>query len=173
MRGKPAFKKEILPDPKFNNIIVAKFINHIMSHGKKTTAQKIVYGCFDILKEKVSSPTGGLAIGEKKDINILDVFNKALKNITPIIEVKGRRIGGANYQVPTEVKGNRKITLGLRWLITAARARKGRSMKEKLTMEILDALNNAGGAIKKKDDVYRMAQANRAFAHFARFGQKH
>ncbi|PKL72259.1 30S ribosomal protein S7 [Candidatus Kuenenbacteria bacterium HGW-Kuenenbacteria-1] len=166
MRGKKVTpKKEILPDPKYNNIMVAKFINHIMRKGKKTTAQKIVYGCFDILKEKVNSSTDG----EKKNINVLDVFDKAFKNIAPILEVRGRRIGGANYQVPTEVRGGRKITLGLRWLIQAARAKKGKSMKEKLVMEILDALNNTGSAIKKKEDVYRMAQANRAFAHFAKF----
>lgn len=165
MRGKQAPKKEILPDPKYNNIVVAKFINHIMSKGKKTIAQRIVYGCFDILKERVEK-------NEKKDVNVLEVFDKALKNITPIIEVRGKRIGGANYQVPTEIRGSRKITLGLKWLIQAAKARKGRSMKEKLVMEILDALNNTGGAIKKKEDVYRMAQANRAFAHFARFGAK-
>jgi small subunit ribosomal protein S7 len=172
MRGKTISKKEILPDPKFNNIIVAKFINQIMKNGKKTIAQKIVYECFDILKEKIFLSDKSTN-KEQKDIDVLDVFNKAFKNIMPIIEVKGRRIGGANYQVPTEVKGNRKITLGLRWLIATAKARKGKSMKEKLVMEILDALNNAGGAIKKKEDVYRMAQANRAFAHFARFGQRH
>ncbi|MFH1838004.1 MAG: 30S ribosomal protein S7 [Candidatus Kuenenbacteria bacterium] len=164
MRGKAAPKKEILPDPKYNDIVVAKFINHVMSKGKKTIAQKIVYGCFDIIKEKIEKI-------EKKSINALDIFDETLKNIMPIIEVKGKRIGGANYQVPMEVKGTRKITLGLRWLISAARARKGKSMKEKLAMEMLDALNNTGGAVKKKDDVYRMAQANRAFAHFARFGQ--
>ncbi|MEK7167248.1 MAG: 30S ribosomal protein S7 [Patescibacteria group bacterium] len=165
MRGKNAPIKKILPDPKYNNIVIAKFINHVMRNGKKTIAQKIVYGCFDILKEKIEKI-------EKRDINVLDIFDKVLKNITPIMEVRGKRIGGANYQVPVEIRGNRKITLGLRWLITAAKARKGRSMKEKLTMEMLDALNNTGGTIKKKEDVYRMAQANRAFAHFARFGQR-
>ncbi len=165
MRGKRAKKRETLPDPKFKSITIAKFINHVMKNGKKTIAQKIVYGSLDILKEKIDKI-------EKRDINVLDIFDKAIKNITPIMEVRGKRIGGANYQVPVEIKGNRKITLGLRWLITAAKARKGRSMKEKLVMEMMDALNNTGGAIKKKEDVYRMAQANRAFAHFARFGQR-
>ena len=160
-----ASKKGILPDPKYNNIVIAKFINQIMEQGKKTVAQKIVYGCLDTLKEKIFKI-------EKKEIPALDIFDRALKNIMPVIEVKGRRIGGANYQVPTEVRGSRKITLGLRWLITAARAKKGKSIKEKLVIELLDALNNAGGAIKKKEDVYRMAQANRAFAHFARFGRR-
>jgi len=163
--GKMASKKGILPDPKYNNIVIAKFINQIMEQGKKTVAQKIVYGCLDTLKEKIFKI-------EKKEIPALDIFDRALKNIMPVIEVKGRRIGGANYQVPTEVRGSRKITLGLRWLITAARAKKGKSIKEKLVIELLDALNNAGGAIKKKEDVYRMAQANRAFAHFARFGRR-
>ncbi|MEK9130440.1 MAG: 30S ribosomal protein S7 [Patescibacteria group bacterium] len=170
MRGKKiTSKKTILPDSKYNDIIIAKFINHIMRKGKKTIAQKIVYECFDILQEKFHQSTNKLTNEEKKNVSALDIFDQALKNIMPIIEVKGRRIGGANYQVPTEVRGNRKITLGLRWLIAAAEARKGKSMKERLVMELLDALNNTGGAIKKKEDVYRMAQANKAFAHFARF----
>lgn len=127
-----------------------------MRKGKKTTAQKVVYGSFDIIKEKTKK-------------NPLDVFDLAVKNATPDIEVRSRRIGGGNYQIPVPVQGPRKMSLAYRWLINAARARKGMPMKERLASELIDASNRTGAAIKKKEDVYRMAEANRAFAHFARF----
>lgn len=133
---------------------MAKFINYIMERGKKSVAQKIVYGAFDIIKEKTGKEP-------------MDVFDAAMKNITPSVEVRARRIGGANYQVPVEVSPDRRFTLASRWLIGAARARKGRPMAEKLASEIMDAMNEQGDAYKKKMDVQRMAEANRAFAHFA------
>jgi len=144
----------IEPDFKYNSIVVAKFINQIMRKGKKTVAKKVVYGCFDLIKEKT-----------KKDP--IDVFELALKNTSPLLEVKPKRVGGATYQVPIEVKGERKLALALRWIILGAKAKKGKAMKEKLAAEIMDAANNTGWAIKKKEDTRRMAEANRAFAHFA------
>lgn len=147
-------KRIIEPDPVYSNIAVSRFINHVMRRGKKTVAQKIVYGAFDIIKGKT-----------KKDP--LEVFEQALQNAGPLLEVKSRRIGGANYQVPVEVKGDRKITLAMRWLIQGAKQKKGRPMKEKLAQELIDAANNQGWAVKKKQDTHRMAEANRAFAHFA------
>ncbi|MBU4332674.1 30S ribosomal protein S7 [Patescibacteria group bacterium] len=155
MRGKPAPKRKIKSDPKHNSATVAKFINHIMQRGKKTVAQKIVYGAFDLIAQKT-----------KKDP--LDIFKKALENISPEVEVRGRRIGGANYQIPMEVNPDRRMTLGMRWILTAARARKGKPMAERLAMELQDAAQNQGAAFKKKQDTYRMAQANKAFAHFGR-----
>ncbi|NQU77069.1 30S ribosomal protein S7 [Candidatus Falkowbacteria bacterium] len=154
MRGKQAPKRVIKPDPKYNSVVIAKLINYIMERGKKSVAQKVVYGAFDILEKKHSNP--------------LDVFDKAVKNVGPDVEVRGRRIGGANYQIPVEVRGERKNALAFRWLIGAARSRKGKPMREKLAAELLDASNNTGSAIKKKEDTYRMAQANKAFAHFGR-----
>ena len=156
MRGKQAPKRKILPDPKFNSLVIAKFINHIMERGKKTVAQKIVYGAFDIISQKT-----------KQDP--LEVFDQAMKNVAPEVEVKSKRVGGANYQVPFSVPKDRGLALAFRWIIQAAKSRKGKPMKEKLSGEILEAFNNQGTAIKKKQDMYRMAQANRAFAHFARF----
>ena len=144
----------IEPDFKYNNVVVAKFINQIMRKGKKTIAKKVVYGCFDIIKEKT-----------KKDP--IDVFELALKNVSPLLEVKPKRVGGATYQVPMEVKGERKLALALRWIISGAKAKKGKAMKEKLAAEIMDAANKTGWAVKKKEDTHRMAEANRAFAHFA------
>ena len=155
MRGKSAPKRTIQGDVKYNDKDLAKFINYIMSRGKKTIAQNVVYGCFDIIKEKT-----------KQDPR--HVFNKALKQISPLLEVRGRRIGGANYQIPYQVRGTRRFNLASRWLIEAAKARKGKPMAEKLAAEIMAAYNGEGAAIKKKQDVQRMAQANRAFAHFAR-----
>lgn len=152
-RRKRQYDREILPDWKYKNADVAKFINYIMERGKKTVAEKIVYGSFDILKEKT-----------KKDP--IGVFEAAFKNATPILEVKSRRVGGATYQVPMEVRGERKFALGSRWIIGAARARIGKPMAEKLALELLDAANNVGTAVKKRADVHRMAEANRAFAHF-------
>lgn len=156
MRGKKqAPKRKINPDPKYNSLVIAKFINHIMRKGKKSVAQKIVYKAFDIIKEKT-----------KKDP--LEVFDLAIKNVSPDVEVKSRRIGGANYQIPVYANEARKLTLAFRWLIQVVRAKKGKPMSEKLALELIDASGNQGMAIKKKEDVYRMAQANRAFAHFAR-----
>lgn len=156
MRGKRASKRKISPDPKYHSVQVAKFINHIMKSGKKSVAQAIIYDCFSLLEKKTKQKP-------------LEVFEKALRNVAPAVEVKGRRVGGANYQVPIPVTGERKNNLAYRWLIEAARGKKGKSMAEKLAEEMLAALNNEGEAIKKKLDVQRMAEANRAFAHFANF----
>jgi len=155
MRGKPASKRDIAPDIRYNDKDVAKLVNHVMRRGKKSVAQKVVYGCFGIIKEKT-----------KQDPR--HVFNRALKQVSPLIEVRGRRIGGANYQIPYQVRPERRFTLACRWIIEAARARKGKSMAEKLAIEILDASKGEGAAIKKKQDIHRMAEANKAFAHFAR-----
>ncbi len=155
MRGKQAPKRKIEGDIRYNDTDIAKFINYIMKQGKKSVAQKVVYGAFDIIKEKT-----------KQDPR--HVFNKALKRISPLLEVRGRRIGGANYQIPYQVRGERRFILGCRWLIEAAQSRKGRPMREKLADEIMAAANEEGAAVKKKEDIHRMAEANRAFAHFAR-----
>lgn len=152
-------KHKIEPDPKYNNVKVAKFINHVMRRGKKTVAQKVVYKAFDHMKEVMNT--------EPRQI-----FDAALKNVSPSLEVKSRRIGGANYQVPLEVTEPRKTTLGMRWLLGAARAKKGKPMHIKLAEEIMAAYKNEGAAIKKKEDTHRMAEANWAFAHFARFRRK-
>ena len=154
MRGKRAPKRKIQPDFKYNSIIITKFINQIMRRGKKSTAERVVYGALELIKEK-----------SKKDP--LDVFDQAIKNASPVVEVKARRVGGANYQIPVEVKGERRTALAMRWIIKAARDRKGKPMHEKLAQELNDAANQQGTAIKKKEDVHRMADANRAFAHFA------
>lgn len=155
MRGKPAPKRKIDGDSKFNDIDVAKFINYIMKGGKKSVAEKVVYGAFDIIKEKT-----------KQDPR--HIFHKALKRISPLVEVRGKRVGGANYQVPYQVRGERRFALGCRWLIIASNSRKGKPMRERLALEIMDAVNGEGGAVKKRDDVHRMAEANKAFAHFSR-----
>ncbi len=155
MRGKPAPKRHIAPDPRFNDPEVAKFINYIMSRGKKAVAQKVVYACFDIVKEKTAQDP-------------LAIFNKALKTVAPMLEVRSRRVGGANYQIPYQVRGERKFMLACRWMIEAARARKGKPMAEKLAMEIIETSNGDSASVKKKLDVQRMAEANKAFAHFAR-----
>jgi len=153
-RRKKIKKYPVNPDSVYNEITVAKFINQIMRRGKKTIARKIVYGAFDIIKEKT-----------KKEP--LEVFETALRNTSPLLEVKSKRIGGATYQVPVEVKGSRKLTLAMRWIIQGAKQKKGKPMKEKLAEELMNAVNNTGWAIKKKSDTHRMAEANRAFAHFA------
>jgi len=153
MRRRRQPKKEILPDSKFDNPIVAKLINYIMCDGKKSVAVGVVYDAFDIVSKKT-----------KKEP--LDIFDEAIKNTSPMLEVKSKRVGGANYQVPRQVKGDRRLTLSLRWIILAARSRKGQRMAEKLADEIMQAAQNTGTAVKKKDDTHRMAQANRAFAHF-------
>ena len=146
-------KREVLPDPVYGNIVVSKLINSIMLDGKKSTAQKIVYGGFDQIKEQT---------GEDP----LDVFNKAMENIMPQLEVKARRVGGANYQVPIEVRPARRQTLGLRWLTQYTRARGEKTMSERLAKELMDAANNTGASVKKKEDTHKMAEANKAFAHF-------
>ncbi len=145
--------REILPDPKYNDQVVAKFINTIMWCGQKATAEHIVYGAFDILKEK-------------KNDDPLKIFRQALENIKPIIEVRSRRVGGATYQVPVEVRSDRRISLGFRWLLGAARDRGEKTMEERLAAEILEALENKGSAIKKREDTHKMAEANKAFAHY-------
>ncbi|MDP2664039.1 MAG: 30S ribosomal protein S7 [bacterium] len=147
-------KRKILPDTVYNNVKVAKFINKVMERGKKTVARKIVYRALDIIKEKT-----------KKEP--LEVFEKALENASPLLEVKSKRVGGATYQVPREVRGDRRLALATRWILTAARSKKGKPMAEKLAEELISAANNEGSAIKKKEDTHRMAEANRAFAHFA------
>lgn len=146
-------KRDVMPDPVYNDKVVTKLINNIMLDGKKGVAQSIVYGAF----EKVAETTGEDA---------LEVFYKALNNIMPVLEVKSRRIGGANYQVPLEVRPERRQTLGLRWLTTYSRKRGERTMVERLSKEILDAANNTGGSVKKREDVHKMAEANKAFAHY-------
>jgi small subunit ribosomal protein S7 len=171
-----------LPDPKYGSVKYAKFINYIMERGKKNVARKIFYDALEIVGEKMqdaspsSPPSPVKGEGEKpKSQQKLDgrgVFDQALKNVSPIMEIKGRRIGGSNYQVPMEVQEPRKTTLGMRWLLAAAKGKKGMRMAERLAAEIMDAYNKTGGAIKKREDVHRMAEANKAFAHFARFGRR-
>lgn len=146
-------KRKILPDPKFGDRVVTKFVNDVMRGGKKSTAERIVYGAFDIVETKV---------GEEP----LRVFKKALDNVKPVLEVKSRRVGGATYQVPVEVRPDRRMALGMRWLINFAASRGEKTMAEKLAGEILDAANNRGGAVKKREDTHKMADANKAFAHY-------
>ena len=146
-------KREVLPDPIYNSKIVTKLINNIMLDGKKTVAQKIVYDAFDIIKQK-----------EEKDA--LEVFEASLNNVMPVLEVKARRVGGATYQVPIEIRAERRQTLGLRWLVNYARNRHEKTMAEKLANEIVDAMNSTGGAFKRKEEMHRMAEANKAFAHY-------
>jgi len=147
-------KREILPDPIFNNVKVSKFINYIMRKGKKGKARKIIFDAFGILKEKT-----------KKDP--LEIFELAIRNTSPLLEVRPKRIGGATYQVPMEVKPERKLTLAMRWILEAAKSKKGRPMKERLASELLEAAQGKGTAVKKKENAHRMAEANKAFAHFA------
>jgi small subunit ribosomal protein S7 len=149
-------KFEIKPDVKYNNPVLTKFINYILLNGKKTVATRIVYTALDLASAKLS-------------LDAIAIFDQALKNVAPILEVKSKRIGGANYQVPMEVSRDRKNTLAMRWIIGAARASKGRGMADKLATELVNAYNGEGNAMKKKDDTHRMAEANKAFAHFARF----
>jgi small subunit ribosomal protein S7 len=148
-----AEKRQITPDPKFHNEVVAKFMNSVMYQGKKSVAENIVYGAFDIIEQKA-----------KQDP--LAVFRSALDNVMPSIEVRSRRVGGATYQVPVEVRTDRRQALAIRWLLSAARGRNERTMTEKLSGELLDAANNRGSAVKKREDTHRMAEANRAFSHY-------
>ncbi len=156
MRGKPAPKRKISPDPKYHLVQMAKFINYVMRKGKKTIASKTVYQAIEIIKQKI-----------KKDP--IDIFQKAIKNTSPVVEVRSRRIGGANYQIPFPTNESRRFVLASRWIIEAAKARKGKSMSEKLAQELLDAAYRQGAAVKKKEDIHRIAEANKAFAHFARY----
>ena len=154
MRRRKAQEREILPDPKFNSRVVGKFINMVMIKGKKAVAERMVYGAFEILKKQLNEP------------DILKVFHKAIDNVRPRLEVKPRRVGGATYQVPIEVRQERGTSIALRWIRDFARTKKGKSMKEKLTEEIVSAYKGEGSAIKKRDDTHKMAEANKAFAHF-------
>ncbi len=155
MRKSKPKKRQLLPDPKFNDVLVTQFVNNIMLDGKKNTAYSIFYGAIDIIEEK-----------NKEEIAPLDLWKKALENVTPQVEVKSRRVGGATFQVPMEVRPSRKVTLGMKALIINARKRSGRSMSEKLAAEILAAFKEEGGAFKKKEDMHKMAEANKAFSHF-------
>ncbi|MFA4916690.1 MAG: 30S ribosomal protein S7 [Syntrophales bacterium] len=146
-------RKEILPDPKFNNRLVARFINNLLKEGKKSIAESIMYGTFNIIEKKTKEQP-------------IEIFERAVNNAKPVIEVKSRRVGGATYQVPTEVMPSRRIALAIRWLIAHAKERTEKTMKEKLAVELIDAANNRGGAIKKKENVHKMAEANKAFAHY-------
>ena len=146
-------KREVLPDPVYGSILVTKLVNSVMLDGKKGVAQKVVYGAFDIIKEKTGKEP-------------MEVYTQALENIMPSLEVKARRVGGSTYQVPIEVRAERRQTLGLRWLTTYARARGEKTMKERLAGEIMDASNNTGSAVKKREDTHKMAEANKAFAHY-------
>ncbi len=146
-------KREILPDPKFNNKLVGKFMNCLMVEGKKSVAEKIVYGAFDIIKDK----TGG---------DPLKMFKTAIDNVKPAVEVKSRRVGGASYQVPVDIRPNRRVALGIRWLINFSRKRGEKTMRERFAAELMDAANNTGAAVRKKDDTHKMAEANKAFAHY-------
>ena len=149
-----ATKREVLPDPVYNSTVVTKLVNQVMLDGKKGIAFGIVYGAFDIIKEKMGADP-------------MTIFTQALENVKPVLETKSRRVGGATYQVPMEIRPDRRQTLAIRWLVSFARKRGGeKEMEKKLASEILDAYNNAGGAIKKKDEMHRMAEANKAFAHF-------
>ena len=152
-RGKIA-KRDVLEDPIYNSKLVTRLINNVMVDGKKGVAQKIVYGCFDIIKDRTSQDP-------------LDVFRTAIQNVSPVLEVKPKRVGGATYQVPMEVKANRRLSLAMKWMITTSRAKKGKAMQEKLADEIIEASKNSGTSVRKKENVHKMAEANRAFAHFA------
>ena len=152
-RRRVAEKRKILPDYKYNDEMITRFINKIMLKGKKTIAESIVYGSFDIIKEKTGKDP-------------LETFRQALDNVKPVVETKSRRIGGANYQVPIEVRPGRQMALAMRWIIAFAKSRPGKTMREKLAAEFIDAANNRGSSIKKKEDTHKMAAANKAFAHY-------
>ena len=153
MRRRRAEKRQVTPDPKYKNVTVARFINILMTRGKKSVAEKIIYRCFDILAQKTGKPS-------------LEVFQKALDNARPLLEVKPRRIGGATYQIPIEVKSERGMSIAMRWIRNFARTKKGKPMEVKLADEFLDAYKGEGSAIKKREDTHKMAEANKAFAHY-------
>ena len=146
-------KRDVLPDPVYGSKVITKFINQVMLDGKKGTAQAIVYDAFDIIKEKLN-------------LEAMDVFNQALENVKPLLEVKARRVGGSTYQVPMEIRPERRQTLAIRWIVMFARKRSEKTMKEKLAGELMDAYNNAGASVKRKEEMHRMAEANKAFAHY-------
>ena len=146
-------KRDVLPDPVYGSKVITKFINQVMLDGKKGTAQAIVYDAFDIIKEKLN-------------LEAMDVFNQALENVKPLLEVKARRVGGSTYQVPMEIRPERRQTLAIRWLVMFARKRSEKTMKEKLAGELMDAYNNAGASVKRKEEMHRMAEANKALAHY-------
>ena len=152
-RRRRAIKREIPPDPKYNSVYVASFINRVMMRGKKSTAQRIVYGALDIVEKESSRDP-------------LETFNQAIRNATPQLEVKPRRVGGATYQVPIEVRSTRQLTLAMRWLLRASRARTGRPMAERLALELQDASRGQGAAVRRREEIHRMAEANRAFVHY-------
>jgi small subunit ribosomal protein S7 len=153
-RRKRVYKKNIQPDPKYGNVLVGKFVGNILREGKRSIAEKIMYDTFDIIHERTKK--GGL-----------NIFEQAIKNVSPLVELKSRRVGGANYQVPVPVSGERRATLAVRWIKAVVRSKKGKRMAEKLADELIDASNKTGAAMKKREDVHRMAEANKAFAHFA------
>lgn len=155
MRGRQAPKREIASDAKYQNEALAKFINYVMQDGKKSVAQAVVYGAFEVIEQKTKT-------------NPVEIFETAIRLVSPSMEVRSRRVGGSNYQIPTPVRGNRKFALASRWILDAARSKKGAPLALRLANELMSAANNEGDAIKKKDDVLRMAESNRAFAHFAR-----
>jgi small subunit ribosomal protein S7 len=152
-RKGPVPKRDVLPDPIYGNKLVTRLINKVMLDGKKGVSQRIVYSAFDTIRERSGKEP-------------MEVFETAMRNIMPVLEVKARRVGGSNYQVPIEVRSDRKVTLGLRWLVNYARLRGEKTMEEKLANELLDAFNNTGGAVRKREDTHRMAEANKAFAHY-------
>ncbi|QGQ43989.1 30S ribosomal protein S7 [Metabacillus sediminilitoris] len=152
-RKGPVTKRDVLPDPLYNSKLVTRLVNRIMIDGKRGKAQSVLYNSFDLIKERTGK-------------DAMEVFEQALKNIMPVLEVKARRVGGANYQVPVEVRPDRRTTLGLRWLVNYARLRGEKTMEERLANEILDAANNTGAAVKKREDTHKMAEANKAFAHY-------
>lgn len=148
-------KRKVSPDAQYNSVLVQQFINKVMSRGKKSVAERIVYEAMDLASERIKRPA-------------LDIFEQALRNVSPSIEVKPRRVGGATYQVPVEVKSDRRISLAIRWILLSARGRAGKPMHERLASELMDAYNNTGSTIKRKEDVHKMAESNRAFAHYGR-----
>jgi len=152
-RRRVVARREVLPDPKYGNVTLAKFMNHVMVSGKKSVAERIVYGALDIVRERLSKDP-------------IEAFDEALGNIAPMVEVKSRRVGGATYQVPVEVRASRRVALSMRWLVEFARARGEKSMKQRLAGEIIDASQGKGNAVRKREDVHRMAEANRAFSHY-------
>jgi len=152
-KKRASLKREIIPDPKHGDKLVTRLINSLMWGGKKSTAERIVYGTFDVLQEK-------------KNDDPVKLFKQAMDNIKPVIEVRSRRVGGATYQVPVEVRSDRRLSLGLRWLLSAARARKEGTMKDRLASELIEAIDNRGSAVKKREDTHKMAEANKAFAHY-------
>ncbi|GAB1420436.1 30S ribosomal protein S7 [Anaerolineales bacterium] len=153
MRRNKPIKRVVLPDGKFNNVHITMFVNRMMYGGKKSTALGVVYGAFDIIAEKTNQDP-------------VEVFENALRNVSPAVEVKPRRVGGSTYQVPIEVRHDRSLSLAMRWIITSSRSRSGRGMEARLAAELMDAANGQGNSVKRKDDAHRMAEANRAFAHF-------